>query len=341
MIEIADDIFSIQPKIDVVIPTFNSKNWLNDCINSVRIALEFAGVSNYNVIVVDDGSTDGTADQIERQAIPHVRVLRQSNFGRLLAREHGATASKARFCLFIDSRVRLDRDSVAHVISRLNQPQTQIWTCDVKVVLEHNPLARFWYVIERVFWNDYYKNPREAAIVEANFDYFPKGTGGLLIPREIFLSASRKIRESHRLRNPKKVNDDTAILRLISRDHPIMISPLYSCTYHARSSVNAFLRHANHRGSVLIDGHWRPGARLRHPITFTLVGFPSIIAVSLIVPLAAFTLVIAGQLFVFAEVTRRRFGLRNAAVFSLAFPFFSISYFTGMLYGIWLRHKEH
>ena len=71
----------------VVIPVFNGERYLGEAIASV-CAQSYRPVE---VIVVDDGSTDGSAD-IAR-SIPGVRVLEQERGGPAVARNAGATAA--------------------------------------------------------------------------------------------------------------------------------------------------------------------------------------------------------------------------------------------------------
>lgn len=87
--------------VSVVIPCFNQAHFLADSIGSVleqtRAALE--------ILVVDDGSTDDTAEVAERFA--GVRCIRQRNHGVSAARNAGLRASNGEFVVFLDADDRL------------------------------------------------------------------------------------------------------------------------------------------------------------------------------------------------------------------------------------------
>ena len=47
-------------KLSIVIPAFNSSGWITQCLQHLNVALQNAKIADAEVIVVDDGSTDGT-----------------------------------------------------------------------------------------------------------------------------------------------------------------------------------------------------------------------------------------------------------------------------------------
>ena len=106
----------------------------------------------------------------------------------------------------------------------------------------------------------------------ADFDFYPKGTTALIAPRKMLMDAFDAFDPT--VDDWHKVNDDTAVLRWVAERVPINISPDYRSTYNARTTVKAFLKHAEHRGTVLIDGYLRPGARFADAIVLVLAATP-------------------------------------------------------------------
>ena len=88
------------PLISVVIPTYNRLDLLRQAIESV-VAQTYP---NWELIVVDDGSTDSTADHLTSLTAFPVRYLRRSHTGNVAAtRNAGAYAANGRYLAFLDS----------------------------------------------------------------------------------------------------------------------------------------------------------------------------------------------------------------------------------------------
>lgn len=87
-------------QIDVVMPLYNKRDYVEAAIRS---ALAQRGL--HELIVVDDGSTDGSADIVANLAREdaRVRLLRQANAGVSAARNRGVQASTAEYVAFLDA----------------------------------------------------------------------------------------------------------------------------------------------------------------------------------------------------------------------------------------------
>ena len=87
----------------VVIPVYNVKDYLPKCIDSV-LAQDF---EDYEVILIDDGSTDGESGEIcDRYAAAHperIRAIHKPNGGVGEARNVGIEAAQGEYLIFIDS----------------------------------------------------------------------------------------------------------------------------------------------------------------------------------------------------------------------------------------------
>jgi glycosyltransferase involved in cell wall biosynthesis len=95
------------PKVSICIPTYNRKNYLRETLGSV-----FAQTyKDYEVIVVDDGSTDGTGEMI-KNSVYKVRYYWQQNSGESAARNMLVELADGKFITFIDSDDLLMSDSV-------------------------------------------------------------------------------------------------------------------------------------------------------------------------------------------------------------------------------------
>jgi len=84
--------------VSVVMPTYNRRNYIRESLDSV-LAQDF---SDYEVIVVDDGSTDGTEEEV-RPYEGRIRYIRQENRGAGAARNVGIRKARGKYIAFMDS----------------------------------------------------------------------------------------------------------------------------------------------------------------------------------------------------------------------------------------------
>ncbi len=89
---------SAQPSVSVVIPCFNAARWIGATLRSVQAQ----AWPDLEVIVVDDGSSDGSAALV-RERFPQVRLLQQANAGVAAARNRGIDAAQGDWIAFIDA----------------------------------------------------------------------------------------------------------------------------------------------------------------------------------------------------------------------------------------------
>lgn len=87
------------PYFSVVIPVFNRSDVLAEALESVRSQT----FQDFEVIVIDDGSSDNPCKVIDRISDPRIRFLRQENKGGAAARNLGIEAAQSRFIAFLDS----------------------------------------------------------------------------------------------------------------------------------------------------------------------------------------------------------------------------------------------
>jgi O-antigen biosynthesis protein len=101
------------PKVSVVVASYNGANTLRTCLKS----LEQLNYPSYEVILVDDGSTDDT--QKIALEFPRVRNIRQKNHGLSSARNAGIAASTGEVVAFTDSDCRADEDWLYYLMNDL------------------------------------------------------------------------------------------------------------------------------------------------------------------------------------------------------------------------------
>ena len=101
------------PKISVIVATHNGDRTLKTCLDS----LENLNYPNYEIILVDDGSTDTTQQIVS--VYKNVRYLRQAHLGLSVARNTGIAAAEGEIVAFTDSDCRADEDWLYYLVGDL------------------------------------------------------------------------------------------------------------------------------------------------------------------------------------------------------------------------------
>lgn len=104
--------------ISVIIPAYNAENTISICLEA--LFYQTIDQTEYEVIVIDDGSTD-TTKKIIQQNYPQVRLISQHNQGPAAARNNGAHQAKGDLLFFTDS----DCEPTQNWIEEMRKPFTQ------------------------------------------------------------------------------------------------------------------------------------------------------------------------------------------------------------------------
>ena len=280
--------------LSIIIPVYNAKDWIMPTVEHIQQALRWAAF-DAEIIIVDDGSSDGSGGQARKIATTDrlpVRVFEQKNAGRYLARKVGVEHASKENILFVDSRVFVDKESLAYLATQLQETSRQLWNGHVNIDKKGNIFARFWDAIVCIAWRKYFRRPHRTSYTLVEFDYYPKGTGFFYVPKDLLLEAMDHFEQT--TSDLKFSSDDTLLIRYLIKQLPINLSPEFSCLYHGRSNLKGFLKHAYNRGQFFIDGFLRPGTRFFFPLLLVLVASVATIVVFLLWPLYTGTLIVAG-----------------------------------------------
>ncbi len=108
----------------VVMPAYNARGYIGSALES----LEAQSFRNFEVVVVDDGSSDGTAAFLDSYAAIHdnVRVVHQENSGPMLARRAGVFAARGEYVLFLDADDEFTPDALGIVGKEVERSRADI-----------------------------------------------------------------------------------------------------------------------------------------------------------------------------------------------------------------------
>ena len=113
--------------ISVVIPTYNRLPILKKCLIALERQSLNSSIEGFEVVVVDDGSTDNTPDWLKSQALqfPHVRLVEQEHGGPAQGRNRGVSHSRGEVIIFIDSDLVVNRSFLASHVKALFRTWTK------------------------------------------------------------------------------------------------------------------------------------------------------------------------------------------------------------------------
>ena len=108
----------LQPLISIIVPVYNTIDYIQDCIDSI-ISQTF---QDFELILVDDGSTDGSDKVCDLNASKNasIRVIHQNNAGVSKARWAGFKNANGKYICFVDSDDTLDADYLSNLYSGLS-----------------------------------------------------------------------------------------------------------------------------------------------------------------------------------------------------------------------------
>jgi glycosyltransferase involved in cell wall biosynthesis len=136
-----DGVETTKLTVSVIIPTYNRKDLLRETLNS--LAKQTYPSDHFEIIVVDDGSTDGTAS-IVAEVFPFIlRYFWQSNQGDASARNLGVQQSQADILVFLDDDILVEADYLTYLIQAYDMGQNNIviGTCNLSL-LETTPFSK-------------------------------------------------------------------------------------------------------------------------------------------------------------------------------------------------------
>jgi cellulose synthase/poly-beta-1,6-N-acetylglucosamine synthase-like glycosyltransferase len=130
--------------VSVIVPAYNESAGIEAAVRSL-----VASDHPVEVIVVDDGSTDGTADLVESLRLPGVRVIRQENAGKPAALNTGLAAASCELVVMVDGDTVFEPGTVRTLVQPFADPRVGAVSGNAKVVNRGGLLGR-WQHIEYV-----------------------------------------------------------------------------------------------------------------------------------------------------------------------------------------------
>ena len=134
------------PGVSIVVPAYNEAVGIARCVRSLA---ESRYRGPLEIVVVDDGSTDGTAAVVEGLGLDCVRVLRQPNAGKAAALNRALGASRQELIVTVDADTIFEPETLSHLVQRFRDPAIGVVSGNTKVGNRGSLVGR-WQHIEYV-----------------------------------------------------------------------------------------------------------------------------------------------------------------------------------------------
>ncbi len=131
--------------VSVIVPAYNEKEGIEAAVQS----LAGGDYPHIEVVVVDDGSTDGTASLVEQMRLPNVRVVRVPNGGKSNALNTGIALARHDLIVTVDGDTIFEPDSIRNLVQPFADPSVGAIAGNVKVGNREKMVAA-WQHIEYV-----------------------------------------------------------------------------------------------------------------------------------------------------------------------------------------------
>lgn len=105
------------PKVSVVVPCYNTGRYLGEAIESVLVQT----FQDFEIIIIDDGSTDDTAGVAAAHSDPRIRYFYQENLGLAAARNTGLRHARGGYVSFLDADDLFSPDKLTAQVAYLDQ----------------------------------------------------------------------------------------------------------------------------------------------------------------------------------------------------------------------------
>lgn len=123
--------------LSVVVPIYNVENYLRKCVDS--LLNQDLACSDYEIILVDDGSTDGSGTIADEYAAAfgHIRAIHQANAGLSGARNTGIRTARGEYVQFVDSDDYLEPNVLGALLKKMESERLDVLRFNYQNVDEH------------------------------------------------------------------------------------------------------------------------------------------------------------------------------------------------------------
>jgi len=151
-------VVAARPKISVIVPVFNVEEYIDKCF----LSLKSQTFSQFEVICINDGSTDGSLKMLEKYAADDNRfvVFSQKNQGQGAARNNALNAAKGDYIVFLDPDDWLEQNALDAIYNAFKKANPDVVQFDYFTIADDKVrLSDFGRIIKKKYKYDLKTNP--------------------------------------------------------------------------------------------------------------------------------------------------------------------------------------
>jgi glycosyltransferase involved in cell wall biosynthesis len=217
-------------KFSVVIPLYNKVNSVNKTLESIS-AQRFAATE---IIVIDDGSSDGSAEKVAQLNIPNLTIIKQTNQGVSAARNLGVSLATSPYIAFLDADDQWSPFFLAEMRDLiLRFPQQQFFASHYQKVIQQGVYIDPKLAIQNV-------SPT-GGILDNYFDVASKGDLPFMVSSCVITSCL--FEQLGGFPVGEAMGEDQDLFSRVALESKIVFSPLFLLLYHTDTENRACDRH--------------------------------------------------------------------------------------------------
>ena len=229
--------------VSVIMPAYNSEVYIRESIDSV-LAQSFV---DFELIVVDDGSTDTTAEIVKSYTDDRIRLIRQVNQGVSVARNTGLEAANGQYISFLDSDDLYYPDFLKTLLYLIQSNQTEMSFSNYSESYSTEDMKRLSFKKVRYYIKDKLLGAR-ILTDSSQIDVFPMHINSVMI--------SKNLIEQYHLRflpGVRMYEDGNFLFKAFIAAK--RISGIYSCLEHYRRHPDSasFIQYSSPEEAIPVD----------------------------------------------------------------------------------------
>lgn len=315
-------------KISIITSLYNEEKNISKYFNAIN-AIDYPK-EKFEVILVNDGSTDKTLEMINAEAKRskfNIRIINlEKNCGISTAVDTGARAAKNPYLLLLITKAEIFPNALKE-FAKLNYRVIM----GIPMQKNNHSFDKFFLSVKtKVHKNSFNPDQEEIFLTKENYEKMPKGTTIFFCEKDLYLNSQINNK------NSKHSSDDTKLLWNIVQKTNIMISGKPRCYYNTRSTFKDNIIHLLNRGPKFIDYYYKPTN-----VMFYLINLAIIFSLSLIYLLITkqriteiLIFLILANLIISIFISSKPSELPRNFIF---FPFFTIIFFLGIIRGLIIK----